>query len=146
MSETNSLDHLITAGKNALAEMFLTTKKAEFEKFAADKEAEGRIAAQFKFQTEALETRQAFHVALSKEIVFCKTADFAGSIFNSVKNHPAGAVAIQIIASNFTPAFMLKNMGDEILAFSEKEVSTAKSEFEAFKASNAKVLKRLGLL
>lgn len=146
MSETNSLDHLIAAGKNALAEMFLATRKTEFERFTAEKEGDAQTTARLKWLLETLETRQVFHAALSKEIVFCKTADFSGSIFRAVKNHPAGAIAIQSIASNFVHAFMLKNMGDEILAFSEREVSNAQSELETFKASNAKVLKRLGLL
>jgi hypothetical protein len=146
MSETNSLDHMIEAGKNVLAAMFLETRKTEFEKFAAEKEADGQTAARHKWLLEALETRQAFHAALSKEVVSLETADFAGSIFRGSKNHPAGAIAIQTIASNFVPAFLVKNLSAEILAFSEREVSTANSELETFKRDNAKVLKRLGLL
>jgi len=146
MSDTPSLNDLITSGKNAFAELFLSSRKTEYEKFVTEKESEIQASARLKWLTETLETRQSFHTNLLEEVECCKKADFAGSILHGAKNHPGGPSGIRAIAANFTSAFMLKTMGNEVLELSEKEVSDAKTQLEIFKTENGRLLRRLGLI
>ncbi|MGD0252314.1 MAG: hypothetical protein ABSC01_06410 [Verrucomicrobiota bacterium] len=146
MFNAPSLDDMVQSGKNFIEEKFLASRKTEFEKFAAKEEAGHQVTAKLKWFKEKLATTEAFDDSLVQEITLYKNADFARSIFQGAKNHMAGAHGIPMIAANFTHAFLIKVVGDEILAFSKKEVSAAKAELETFKAENSKILRELGLI
>jgi hypothetical protein len=132
-------------GADALKELFLKKKEAEYIPFAEHHAALQQAEHRFHWFESNLQDRQAFKTKFIANVEFAKTARFADSILAGAHAHPAGVAGVQLVAAEFAGAFVLKQCADEIIASAVKEVGDFEAEFAAFKKDNAALLRELGL-
>jgi hypothetical protein len=132
-------------GADAIKELFLQNKAAEFASFAAGEEAKRRGAESFRTKTGQLAEEKDFHAALVHQCQFYQQAAIARSIYSNTRKGPRGVAGLEDMAATLSPAYLLSLFANDIAKLSAQRVSELEADLAAFKKENASLLKELGL-
>jgi hypothetical protein len=124
---------------------FLTKKRNEFEIFAQEEAAKSFAESRYKWFADSLSAKRAFVERLGNEVAAVRTADFPRSIVHGCRAHAAGTAAARLVAAEFVGAFLLNQLGDQVMNAAKKELLDFEDEFATFCRENEKILKSLNL-